>query len=103
MGITSGAVTGVIDRLAALGLVERGADPNDRRKVIVHLADYGVIGSLEAQRSLTEAFAALGAEVAEINDRFDDDQLAAIADWLRETNAALERSIDRMRNARSRR
>lgn len=97
VGITSGAVTGVIDRLAALGLVERGADPNDRRKVIVHLADYGVIGSLEAQRPLTESFAALGAEVAEINDRFDDDQLGAIADWLRETNAAVERSIERMR------
>jgi hypothetical protein len=57
----------------------------------------------EAQRSLTEAFAALSAEVAEINDRFGDDQLAAIADWLRQTNAALERSIDRMRNARSKR
>jgi DNA-binding MarR family transcriptional regulator len=100
VGITSGAVTGVIDRLAALGLVERGADPNDRRKVIVHLADDGVIGSLEAQRPLTEAFAALGDEVAEINDRFDDDQLAAIADWLRETNAAMERSIHRMRTVR---
>lgn len=100
VGITSGAVTGVIDRLAALGLVERGADPNDRRKVIVHLADYSVIGSLEAQRPLTECFAALGNDVAEINDEFNDDQLATIADWLRETNAAVERSIDRMRIAR---
>jgi DNA-binding MarR family transcriptional regulator len=99
VGITSGAVTGVIDRLAALGLVERGADPNDGRKVIVHLADHGVIGSLDSQRPLTESFAALGAEVAEINDRFDDDQLAAITNWLRETNAAVERSIERMRTA----
>jgi DNA-binding MarR family transcriptional regulator len=98
VGITSGAVTGVIDRLAALGLVERGADPNDGRKVIVHLADKGVIGSLHSQRPLTESFAVLGVDVAEINDRFDDDQLAAITDWLREINAAVERSIDRMRS-----
>jgi DNA-binding MarR family transcriptional regulator len=99
VGITSGAVTGVIDRLSALGLVARGADPNDGRKVIVHLADHGVIGSIESQRLLIDSFAALGAEVAEINDRFDDDQLTAITDWLRETNAAVERSIERMRTA----
>src|SRR4029450_798853 len=32
-GLTSGAVTGLIDRLERLGLVERTADANDRRKV----------------------------------------------------------------------
>jgi DNA-binding MarR family transcriptional regulator len=99
VGITSGAVTGVIDRLAALGLAERGADPSDRRKVIVQLADDAALGSLEAQRALTESFAALSADVDAINDRFDDDQLAAIAEWLGETNLAIERSIDRMRAA----
>jgi DNA-binding MarR family transcriptional regulator len=34
-GLTSGAVTGLIDRLERLGLVERAADPADRRKVLV--------------------------------------------------------------------
>ena len=34
-GLTSGAVTGLIDRLERLGLVERTADANDRRKVLV--------------------------------------------------------------------
>jgi DNA-binding MarR family transcriptional regulator len=34
-GLTSGAVTGLIDRLERLALVERTADPNDRRKVLV--------------------------------------------------------------------
>ena len=34
-GLTSGAVTGLIDRLERLELVERTADPNDRRKVLV--------------------------------------------------------------------
>jgi DNA-binding MarR family transcriptional regulator len=34
-GLTSGAVTGLIDRLERLELVERMADPNDRRKVVV--------------------------------------------------------------------
>jgi DNA-binding MarR family transcriptional regulator len=34
-GLTSGAVTGLIDRLEKLELVERTADPDDRRKVRV--------------------------------------------------------------------
>ena len=99
VGITSGAITGAIDRLEARGLVERGRDPADRRKVIVRLADLDDVDLRPDNRSLTETLAALGADVDEINHRFDDDQLAAIVQWLRETNAALERSIDRLRSA----
>jgi DNA-binding MarR family transcriptional regulator len=38
-GLTSGAVTGLIDRLERLGLVERAADPDDRRKVLVRVRE----------------------------------------------------------------
>ena len=38
-GLTSGAVTGLIDRLEQLGLVERTADPADRRKVLVRVRE----------------------------------------------------------------
>lgn len=34
-GLTSGTVTGVVDRLESLGLVTRERDPGDRRKVVV--------------------------------------------------------------------
>lgn len=34
-GLTAGAMTGVVDRLERAGYVTRGADPNDRRRVIV--------------------------------------------------------------------
>src|SRR6185369_1624487 len=34
-GLTTGAVTGVIDRLVQAGFVRRDADPDDRRRVIV--------------------------------------------------------------------
>jgi DNA-binding MarR family transcriptional regulator len=33
--LTTGAITSVIDRLEKAGLVKRGPDPRDRRKVIV--------------------------------------------------------------------
>jgi DNA-binding MarR family transcriptional regulator len=99
VGITSGAVTGSIDRLELLGLAARGADPNDRRKVIVSLADLDEIESHVEYRPLTENFAALATEIAQINERFDTDQLGAIVEWLRASNAAIERSIARMRDA----
>jgi len=49
-GLTSGAVTGLIDRLARLGLVERTADPADRRKVLVRVREdrIGPIAALYA-------------------------------------------------------
>jgi DNA-binding MarR family transcriptional regulator len=34
-GLTTGAVTGILDRLEKAGLVERFRDPSDRRKVFV--------------------------------------------------------------------
>lgn len=36
-GLTTGAITNVIDRLERAGLVKRDKDPNDRRKVMVIL------------------------------------------------------------------
>lgn len=38
-GLSTGAVTGVIDRLERRGFVRRMRDPNDRRKVLVKVAD----------------------------------------------------------------
>jgi DNA-binding MarR family transcriptional regulator len=99
VGITSGAVTGAIDRLEKLGLVRRRTDPSDRRKVIVEL-DLGNQSEWSAQNhKLTGCFAALADEIAEINEEFDEEQLAALTRWLRRSNEALVRSIERMRQA----
>lgn len=40
-GLTSGAVTAVIDRLASRRFVERRDDPQDRRRVLVAITDEG--------------------------------------------------------------
>jgi DNA-binding MarR family transcriptional regulator len=37
-GLTTGAITGIVDRLSAAGLVVREPDPDDRRRVIVRVA-----------------------------------------------------------------
>ncbi len=98
VGITSGAVTGAIDRLERAGLARRTADPNDRRRVIVELPPPEP-GGPAAQR-LAEAaaiFQPLQDETDAINEGFDDEQLEAILEWLRRSNDAVERSTERLR------
>jgi DNA-binding MarR family transcriptional regulator len=93
IGLTSGAVTGVIDRLERDGWVRRTSDARDRRRVIVELVpDPPHVGAAQI-----EAFEPLTAEMAAINERFDDDQLQAVLDWLRAANDAIERSTARFR------
>ncbi|MEA2973409.1 MAG: hypothetical protein QOG82_1867 [Actinomycetota bacterium] len=92
VGLTSGAITGVIDRLEKAGFVRRAPDPDDRRKVIVHLLR-------DRDRDLGEAFALLGDAVDDLAGRYDDAELAVIVDFLRGANQALADSTDRMRAA----
>ena len=46
-GLTSGAITGVIDRLERAGLAFRERDPRDRRRVVVTVAP-GLVGRVRA-------------------------------------------------------
>lgn len=39
-GLTSGAITGVLDRLERAGYAKRVRDPNDRRRVLVELSQH---------------------------------------------------------------
>jgi DNA-binding MarR family transcriptional regulator len=74
-GLTSGAVTRVIDRLEQSGYVRRVPDPADRRKVIVEV----VPEKVAAVQSTLNRVGAAGAE--EIG-RYTDAQLALISDFL---------------------
>ncbi len=74
-GLTSGAVTRVIDRLEQSGYVRRVPDPADRRKVIVEV----VPEKVAAVQSTLNRVGTAGAE--EIG-RYTDAQLALIGDFL---------------------
>jgi DNA-binding MarR family transcriptional regulator len=75
-GLTTGTVTGVLDRLEATGFVRRERDGSDRRKVIVKLN----------QERLWSAMAPLYAGQAEslaaVAGAYDAEQLEVIADFL---------------------
>jgi DNA-binding MarR family transcriptional regulator len=74
-GLTSGAVTRVIDRLEQAGFVRRVPDPTDRRRVIVEAVPEKVA---QVQSTLNRVGGASAKEIG----RYTDAQLALITDFL---------------------
>jgi DNA-binding MarR family transcriptional regulator len=74
-GLTSGAVTRVIDRLEQSGYVRRVPDPADRRRVIVEVVPEKIAA---VQSTLNR----VGSASAEEIGRYTDAQLALITDFL---------------------
>jgi DNA-binding MarR family transcriptional regulator len=74
-GLTTGAMTAVIDRLERAGFVRRRRDPQDRRRVLVEALPRGLheIGPL--YRPLAEASERL-------STRYDDKELTLVVDYL---------------------
>ena len=74
--LTTGAVTGVLDRLEAAGLVRRIRDTQDRRRVIVEVTD-------EVDRRGAPVYGPLVADATQAHGVFDADQLELIARFIR--------------------
>ena len=74
-GLTSGAVTRVIDRLEQAGFVRRVPDPADRRRVIVEAVPEKIAA---VQATLDRVGSASADEIS----RYTDAQLALITDFL---------------------
>lgn len=68
-GLTTGAITGVIDRLEQRGFARRERDPGDRRKVYVRILP-------KALRQAGRHYASLGEAMARLMSRYSDDDLA---------------------------
>jgi DNA-binding MarR family transcriptional regulator len=77
-GLTTGAITGVVNRLEKAGYVARTADPDDRRRVIVQPID-NLERSLEA-RLLFEPF---GRSVGKLMAHYNESERALIANYLK--------------------
>jgi DNA-binding MarR family transcriptional regulator len=87
-GLTSGAVTAMLDRLERLGLVQRRPDASDRRRVLVQLTD-------KARQIADEIYGPLAGEMTEF-ERYSDADLRLIANFLRLATATLRRHADRV-------
>lgn len=75
-GLSTGTITGVIDRLEGAGYVRRERDPQDRRRVLLHVDD------ARLERDIAPLYAAQSAHLAEVADRFSPAEQATIAAFL---------------------
>jgi len=93
-GLTTGAITGIIDRLEAAGLVRRERDEADRRKVFIRPVP-------ERAAAMTELFEPLEDAFDELIETFKPDQRVAILAYLRRSEVILHAQIDRLRAHRA--
>jgi DNA-binding MarR family transcriptional regulator len=88
-GLTTGAITGLVDRLEEGGFVRRERDPDDRRRVIVHLVP-------ERARRIGKMFEPVSRAMAELHARYSDAELALFLDYLTRANAVGHEMITRL-------
>ncbi len=87
--ITTGGMTGMIDRLERRGFVQRDADPNDRRRVLVRGID-----NVEARKKVTKLYDPLQQSFNELIDSYNDEELAIIVGFMRKTNAMFHAAVE---------
>jgi DNA-binding MarR family transcriptional regulator len=74
-GLTTGAMTAVIDRLERAGYVRRLRDPEDRRRVLVSALPRSI-------ERIEPLYNRLAAGTAALNARYGDRQLAVVLEYL---------------------
>ncbi len=90
VGLTSGAVTGVVDRLERAGFARRVADPGDRRRVEIEVTP-------EFYARADVIWGPLAAEWAEVlSSGFTAAELARITQFLRLTSEVGKRHLERL-------
>jgi DNA-binding MarR family transcriptional regulator len=81
-GLTSGAVTAMLDRLEREGLVRRSPDPSDRRRVLVQMTD-------KARQLAVDVYGPLAGEMDRFED-YTDDELRLIEGFMRMATQTLD-------------
>ena len=98
-GLTTGAITGIVDRLEKAGYARRAPSPTDRRSVIVH-----ALRREELAQVMDPIFASLTASMDALYARYTPEQLALIQSYLADTTETLQaetRKIEDSRRAHS--
>ena len=85
-GLTSGAITHILDRLEKQQFVERLRDDQDRRRVLIRVRP-------ETLRPLIPKYEAMGKEFLRVVEQYSDKELALICDYLQKTSEISEREL----------
>ena len=89
-GLSTGAVTTVLDRLERAGFARRVQDPGDRRRVLVELTPH-------ARARIEELYAPLAEELARQREGYSTEEARLVRDFMREARRLNESHAARIR------
>jgi DNA-binding MarR family transcriptional regulator len=92
-GLTTGAITGVLDRLEKAGFVRRAEDPNDRRRVIIEP------DVKRMERVIGPLFASMARAAADLCTRYSTRELAVIRDFTARASEMAHEETRKLREA----
>jgi DNA-binding MarR family transcriptional regulator len=85
-GLSTGAVTFLLDRLEEAGMVKRRRDTDDRRRIWVELVP-------AAQKRLQRMQQPIVDEMRAVSQRFKEEELAIVRDFMREAKEVFQRQV----------
>jgi DNA-binding MarR family transcriptional regulator len=91
-GLTTGAVTGIIDRLEEAGYVRRANDPKDRRRTIVE-----PIRNKKLERKIEVIFTPFHERMHKLLSSYSDSELAFLLDVLTKTLDMMHQELMKLR------
>ena len=80
-GLTTGAITGVVDRLEGAGLARRIPDPGDRRRVVIEMLPHS-----KPSAAVATLFRGIAEATSTLLERYTDDELALLLDFIQRCN-----------------
>jgi DNA-binding MarR family transcriptional regulator len=93
-GLTTGAITGVIDRLERAELVRRVRDLHDRRRIVLEL-----VHNAEREREIGALYEPLGRAITGLAAQYSAAERATILDFLTKASAVLEAETTNLRQS----
>jgi DNA-binding MarR family transcriptional regulator len=83
--MTTGAMTALLDRLAARGHIVREPHPDDRRRVVVRLTPHARVEALAQVRPMSD-------EIRSLGERLSPDERRTVGHFIDELTAIVSRS-----------
>lgn len=91
-GLTTGAITGIVDRLERAGLVKRVRDPEDRRRVLLEPVE-----NEEKKKRVRELYRPMSQAFHEIAEECTSEQLEFLVDIHNKMSDRVEKIIAELR------
>lgn len=92
-GLSSGGVTGMINRLLRQGFVTRERDAKDRRRVIITAVQNEAV-----HQKLMTLYAPVGQAFNEVTSHYSDAQLKTLLDFMQRSDDMILSMLDQMRS-----